>query len=108
MPPRENDRPEAGLRAKRVILPVYAVYDSKAKLFLHPFFCLNRAVAARIFSDVANDKGTNVGQHPLDFSLFEIAEFDSLTGIITARTHMENLGVAALFIEENRHGKNAS
>lgn len=64
------------------VLGVYSVYDSKAELYMQPFFAMNSAVAARMFSEVALDQGHTFGKHPSDYSLWKVGEFDQSIGLV--------------------------
>jgi len=58
-----------------MILNAYTVYDNKALNYSPPFFVNTDGAAIRMFSEIANDTGTNVGRHPADFSLFCVGTF---------------------------------
>lgn len=60
-----------------------AVRDQKAEFFLPPFFIESKGLAIRAFSDAVNDASTPVSKHPEDYSLYQLGEFDSVTGKIT-------------------------
>jgi len=59
---------------------VYSIYDSKCEFYTQPFMVRAKGEAIRAFSDLANDDKTQVGQHPEDFTLFQLATFDENTG----------------------------
>lgn len=64
----------------------YAVRDTKAEAFTRPpFFASNKAVVIRAFTEMVNDPSQEVGKYPADFTLFEIGEFDQLTGVLVPR-----------------------
>lgn len=56
---------------------VFTVYDSKIKTYLRPFYDLHVGGAVRGFQDIVNDETSVIGQHPEDFTLFHIGEFDN-------------------------------
>lgn len=60
---------------------VYAIRDSKMESFGLPVLVENDAVAVRQFGDVIT-KGGDVcmAQHPADFALYRLGEYDSKTG----------------------------
>lgn len=64
-------------------IKLFAVLDSKASFFGQPFSDQQPSSAIRNFSDAVNDS-TNPNnlwhKHPEDFTLFQIGEFDNLTG----------------------------
>lgn len=67
-----------------MILKIFSVYDSKTLAYMTPFFSTTPGSAIRSFSDAAASEGSIVAQHPEDFSLFMIGEFDDKTGAITS------------------------
>jgi len=85
-------------------MEVFSVYDSKTEAYLQPFFAVNRMVAIRMFSDLANDSDHMFGKHPHDFALFKVADFDDASGRIEALEVNQNLGLAHEFKEPEIHG----
>ncbi len=57
---------------------IYVIYDSKAGLYNTPFFMVNDQVALRSFTDLSQDKSTDVGRHPEDFTLFKVGLYDDV------------------------------
>mgnify|MGYP000615718505 CR=1 FL=1 len=64
-----------------MIYRVYTIYDSKAELYCTPFYHRSKGGCLRMFQDMANDRNSQIGQHPEDFTLFEVGEFDDQTGM---------------------------
>lgn len=66
---------------------LFAIRDSKAEIYLSPFPARSEVDAARqilaSFSD-PQIASTPVGQHPEDFSLMLVGEFDDETGLLVA------------------------
>ena len=62
---------------------LYIVYDSKTELYDKPTFAPNNGTMIRSFTDVANNKQHPIGQHPEDYTLFNIGSYDEETGTIT-------------------------
>jgi hypothetical protein len=58
----------------------YSVYDNKSLSYGMPFFAPTDGSAVRSFAGLANDAQTTVGQHPSDFSLFCVGEYDDQNG----------------------------
>ncbi|WNK12698.1 MAG: nonstructural protein [Microvirus sp.] len=79
-----------------MILKMYSVYDNKAQAYLAPFCCVNNMVALRMFGDSAGDANHMFNRHPLDYHLFEMGEFDDVSGLVQAVLPV-NLGAAAMF-----------
>lgn len=81
---------------------VCAVYDTKAKAHLLPFFSTNIPVAIRAFAGAVNAApGTGpVADNPSDFILFHIGFFDDVTAQFTQLGQPDNLGVGSQFRKE--------
>ena len=60
------------------------LYDIKSQTYTTPRAEASTGVAIRNFADAVNDSGekTMLNQHPEDFTLFHIADFDIQTGNI--------------------------
>lgn len=79
---------------------IVAVRDLKASAFLHPHFQVSTGVAVRSFSDAVADKSSMISQHPADYQLFKVGEFDDVTGLITPILVPELLASAIEFVKE--------
>lgn len=66
-------------------MKMYSINDSKAEFYQNPFFARTNEEAKRTFAQVLNDKNPNnqYAQSPSDFTLFEVASFDEVTGVVT-------------------------
>lgn len=64
---------------------VYAVFDSAAGAYASPFLGLRDEQVIRGFKDAVNNAGqsSDLVNHPADFALFRLGEFDDATGIFT-------------------------
>lgn len=68
-----------------------SVFDKKAESWSFPVQSDNKITAIRMFADLVGDKRTLVGQHPEDFDLYELGEFDvSSGGIVVNRLLISN------------------
>lgn len=65
-------------------LNAYTVFDNKALTYSPPFFVNTDGAAVRMFADLANDMGTQVGRHPGDFSLFCVGIFSDANASLEA------------------------
>lgn len=74
-------------------IKVLAVKDHKVGIFMKPVFDLHLGSAIRSFEDACSVEG-NFARHPNDYSLFELGEFDQLTGIFT-QLDVPNLLISA-------------
>lgn len=77
-----------------MILKVYAVFDSAVGAYMQPFFMQSKGAALRAWLEAANDEKTQFHKHPGDFTLFELGEYDELTGTFTNHTAKMSLGTA--------------
>lgn len=62
-----------------MLMYVYTVRDSAAKLYGRPFYCINIGHAIRGFSDQVNSPGdgqNDLFNHSDDFELFELGSFE--------------------------------
>lgn len=64
-------------------LKVHAIYDEKSEAYLQPFFVLTNAEAIRIFQGELVSETSLICQHPQDFTLYQLAEYDNNSGEIT-------------------------
>lgn len=74
---------------------VFAVYDVKAAAYGMPMFLPNAAVARRVFGDICGDPESPFCQHPGDYRLDEIGEYDQNTGRLGSLDHPLPLDSAA-------------
>lgn len=63
-----------------MIQKTFAVYDAAAKAYLNPFQLPREEMALRAFGDVINSPSHELAQHPQDYTLFLLGEFDNRTG----------------------------
>lgn len=55
---------------------VFSVFDTKAGVYHPPFLTHNRMTAMRLLSNVLTDPAHSFSQHPHDYHLFELGEFE--------------------------------
>lgn len=77
---------------------VYSVFDSKAAAYLQPFHAINAAVASRMIADAVQQKDHMFNQHAADFTLFELGDFDDLSGTYNNHQVAVNLGNLVTFL----------
>lgn len=80
-------------------LKVFSVYDHKGEAYGKPVFLATAGLAVRAFQEVANDKTSEVGKFPQDYTLFEIGEFDDSTGVLTPLSPHVTYGLAAALVK---------
>lgn len=63
---------------------IFSTYDRTAEMYSSPFVAPNSGVAIRGFSDAImnSQQKSDLTQHPDDFDLYELGEFDASTGTI--------------------------
>lgn len=81
-----------------MILKIFSVYDCKTEAYAQPFFMKTKGEAVRGFTDVSNDKSTNIAKYPEDFTLFEIGEYDDSNGMIKPHDTPVSVGKAIEFV----------
>lgn len=66
--------------------PIYAVKDLATQAFGNPFTTRAQGEAMRSFIDEANNdpQKSAIAQHPEDYELYKLGEYDDDTGQITA------------------------
>lgn len=79
------------------MIKVFSIFDVKADCYHQLFVMQTRAQAIRAFSDLANDKSTDVGKHPEDYKLVCVGVFDTSTGELMGEPQ-ESLGFATEWI----------
>ena len=62
---------------------LYVLHDSKSETYTAPTVNPARGQAIRSFSDAVNEGKGVLSDHPEDFTLFEIGDYDELKGEIT-------------------------
>lgn len=73
--------------------PVIAVYDKKIGLFDQPFTVRHNGEAIREWDIVRKNPETKFGKNPEDFDLFQIGNYDEVTGAfenLTPHTHLSS------------------
>ena len=80
-------------------MKLYTVIDTKAQCALPPFTMRSDGEAIRAFGDSVNKPGTTLHDHPEDFCLCGIGDFDQLTGLIAAYDVRKSLSVGTDFVK---------
>lgn len=92
-----------------MMLKIFAVYDSQLGAFFTPFFMAHEALAKRAFRAIANDPASQICQHPQDFTLFELGEWNDATGEFGMYPKHVNHGLAGGYkVKGNGHGSESS
>lgn len=80
-------------------IKIFTIFDSKAEAYQAIFTARATGEAIRQFADMANDRETQIGRHPEDFTLFEIGEFSQDNGRIEAMETKRPLGTGNEYVE---------
>lgn len=63
-----------------MVLKMYSIRDQKSEVYNLPFFQKTHGEAERSFRTTAMDQKTTICQHPEDFDLYFLGEYDDNTG----------------------------
>jgi len=77
----------------------YSVLDEKAATFSPPFFMANKALAHRMFGELALDPKSNIARHPADYRLYEVGSFDQEAGLLEGYDAPQFVCAAIDFLE---------
>ncbi len=78
---------------------VFSVFDSKAEAFLLPIHCVTRGVALRVFQAAVLDSQHEFHRFAGDYTLFELGEFDEMTGKFTNLATPVSVALALTLIQ---------
>lgn len=81
-------------------MKIFTIYDQKAMAHLPPFILPTDGMATRTFADCVNKEGHQFNDHPADYTLFQIGEFDETTGVITPAETKISFGTGVEFINQ--------
>lgn len=76
---------------------VFSVRDSKVGAYSDPMILRSTGEAIRVFTDSARNPKSTISQHPEDFSLHLIGEFDEIKGVMVPLPHV-SFGTAQSFM----------
>lgn len=67
-------------------LLLISVYDSAIEAYTRPFPVQTLGQATRSFTDECTRQDSEIGQHPQDYALFQVGEFNDHDGLVTPTT----------------------
>lgn len=86
-----------------------AVYDSQADVFMRPFFARSLPDAERSFGDAVRHPDSDYGKHPHDYSLFRVAQWDDVTGVVVGdKAPLHICNAVAMFPADHPNLQNVS
>jgi len=59
---------------------IYAIFDTASGVYQRPMFARTDGEIMREFQNICMDRKHPCGQHPEDYSLFRLANFDDING----------------------------
>lgn len=86
-----------------MLLHIYAIRDTKVRIFHAPFFQRSVVEAVRMFTQAVNDPQAFISKYPTDYDLFELGSFEDQEGKF--ETHEPVFVVAGTTVkQEDRQG----
>ena len=76
----------------------YTVFDSKSSAFKPPFYLSTDGEALRAFGDACNMPENPLGQHPEDYTLFKLGEYDDKTALFEPEKTPKSMGLGVEFV----------
>lgn len=83
---------------------IFSVYDSKAEAFATPFFMPTLGMATRAFADECSNPQSSLRKHAEDYTLFELGEFDDVSGKMDLLATPKSIGLAVEFLNCGQAG----
>lgn len=83
-----------------MIFQAFTIFDHASQSYSPPFFQSTKGLAIRMFSDMAKNPDTSVGQHPTDFHLFHTGTYDDETGMLYPMTSPDPIIKASETLEQ--------
>lgn len=83
-----------------MINKIYSVYDNTAEAFMPPFYIQNDNMALRAIDDCLSDPQHMFSQHPKDFELYYLGEFDNIEGKFTLTDSPKHIRSLHLMVKE--------
>lgn len=75
-----------------MIFKMYSIFDSKAEVYLPPFYQKTHGESIRTVTESVTNSDSMLSKHPGDFTLYYLGDFDDETGLVAPlKTHL-NLG----------------
>lgn len=82
-------------------IKIFTVYDSKAELYMQPFFAQSTGAAVRAFQDTCQNPDHVFCKHPSDFTLFEIGIWDDAMATMKLYDAKTPLGSAIEYVNRD-------
>jgi len=82
-------------------MKIFAFHDIKLNEFGQPFFFQANGQAVRFLQDLVRDTKTSISQHPEDFRLFALGQYNAVSGTFENLAQPLHLADAVSFSEES-------
>lgn len=79
---------------------LFSVHDSAADSFGNLITQPTRAMALRVFTEIANDPASDLYKHAPDMTLFELGTYNVQTGVVTPLPAPDSIANALLVIRQ--------
>jgi hypothetical protein len=80
---------------------LYSIYDSASESFSPPMVEKTKGAAVRRFENEVNNPQSMLNQHPSDYTLFHIGEWDNLKGRVIPLKTPVSCGLAIEFLKKD-------
>ena len=80
---------------------IFSVYDSKANLYMSPFYQNTVGQARRVFSDIINNPQHQFSKNPEDYTLFHLGEYNDITAKFDLLDTPTSLQLGLEIVKEN-------
>lgn len=81
-------------------MKLYTLHDMVSKSFFAPFAAANHSAASRSVATAAIMDNTIVSQHPSDFELFYLGDYDENTAHLTPTVAPVPIALVAALVED--------
>lgn len=85
-----------------MIQKVFTIFDTKAGFHSPPMVFQTVGLAVRQFIELAEEPQSRISKWPADFVLFEIGDYDDVTGTMAPATEHKSHGNAASYLAQRR------
>lgn len=79
---------------------IYAIRDKRAEYFNPPFFNHTHGEAERNFQNLVNEKESRIAQHPDDYDLYYIGDYNDLDGTIVPQKLPQLIASASSLVRQ--------
>lgn len=83
---------------------VFAIYDDKTGAYTVPFSKPTVGAGIRLFDDMVNNRDSEIGRHPEDYTLYLIGEYDDSNALFEAKEQSSALGNGRQMVRQSPEG----